>query len=454
MGNASLRPVCFMVMPFGKKDTGLASGQGPMQVNFDSLWQKALAPALDKLGYTAIRADQDTGSLIVQEMLERLTLADLVVADLSIPNGNVYYEVGMRHATKADGCVLIAADWARPLFDAAQMRRIAYPLPEMEVSDAQALAIRATLEPAIDKMRTSLTPPFCLEGFPNLKAERATAFRDFVQRLSQFQAEVTAARKAPQAERGDRVRKLLQSQFPDDGQDRPILPGVAIELLYLVRDTLPWRETVRFIERLPEPIRNLPTVQEQYCLARSKAGMHVDAIGALEALVALRGDSSERQGLLGGRYKKLYLEAADGPDKLRYLSAAIDHYERAMLLDLNDYYPSSNLPRLLKARNAPGDAARAIPVAHLAEIACERAFRRNPRDEWIKPTRLAAAVDEEEVQKAQTLVGQIAQEGAVTWKIESVLNDLKLSVQLVRDAAKKEHLQALIMQLEQMLSPP
>ena len=55
-------------------------------------------------------------------MVERLAYADLVVADMSIPNGNVYYEVGIRHACRDRGCVIIAADWSSQLFDVDQMQ--------------------------------------------------------------------------------------------------------------------------------------------------------------------------------------------------------------------------------------------------------------------------------------------------------------------------------------------
>ncbi len=143
-----IRPVCFMIMPYGIKDTGAKAGEGAARINFDVLWRKALEPLIrDDLGYDPIRADQDIGALIIQEMLERLYFADLVIADLSIPNGNVYYEVGIRHASQRQGCVLIAADWARPLFDAAQMRRVAYPLPEEEISDETAGKIPMPVEP-------------------------------------------------------------------------------------------------------------------------------------------------------------------------------------------------------------------------------------------------------------------------------------------------------------------
>ena len=58
---------------------------------------------IQTLGYEPVRADQDTGSMIITQMIERLYFADLVLADMTIPNGNVYYEVGIRHAAKENG---------------------------------------------------------------------------------------------------------------------------------------------------------------------------------------------------------------------------------------------------------------------------------------------------------------------------------------------------------------
>ena len=104
-------------------------------VDFNALWEKAYAPAIQELGYDPVRADGDVGSLIIQEMLERLAISDLVIADLTIPNANVYYEIGVRHAARPIGCVLVSADWSRPLFDVDQMRRITFPLPEETVTD-------------------------------------------------------------------------------------------------------------------------------------------------------------------------------------------------------------------------------------------------------------------------------------------------------------------------------
>src|SRR4051794_27056144 len=120
------KPICFMVMPFRIKETGVAA-PAPAKVNFDALWEKALVPLIEALGYQPARADQDLGGMIIKDMLERLYFSDLVLADLTVPNGNVYYEIGVRHAAKQSNCVLISADWSHQLFDLNQIRQVRYP---------------------------------------------------------------------------------------------------------------------------------------------------------------------------------------------------------------------------------------------------------------------------------------------------------------------------------------
>ena len=95
-------------MPFNVKPTGIRRPDVPSEVDFDALWERVYRPVLADLGYTPVRADRDIGALVIAQMIQRLTLADLVVADLALPNGNVGYEIGIRHAAKPDGCVLVA----------------------------------------------------------------------------------------------------------------------------------------------------------------------------------------------------------------------------------------------------------------------------------------------------------------------------------------------------------
>ena len=173
------RPICFMIMPYGTKATGASPDAGaPDKVNFDYLWEAALRPAIEKAGYDPIRADEDISALIITEMMERLAISDLVLADVSIPNGNVYYEVGIRHAAQRRGCIMTAASWSRPLFDINQMRRITYPLPAEFISDETAAEIIRIIAAAIPTMGAGDSPFYqVFPEYPAYDAARATAFR-------------------------------------------------------------------------------------------------------------------------------------------------------------------------------------------------------------------------------------------------------------------------------------
>jgi hypothetical protein len=148
--------------------------------------------------------------------------------------------------------------------------------------------------------------------------------------------------------------------------------------------------------------------------------------------------------LLGGRYKRL-LKSATTPEEQRlYLNKSIEHYERGMDLDLNDYYCSCNLPRLYRQRNRRGDEERAQTVLKIVIAACERAKRRGNTDEWLRPTLLGAAFDAGDPEKAEELAEEVAAEGATRWKLDSVLNDLEASITHVGDNERRERLTAVV----------
>ena len=442
------KPICFMVMPFRTKSTG-AVAPAPASVDFDALWTKAFLPVIEGLGYQPVRADQDLGALIIKDMLERLFFSDLVLADLTIPNGNVYYEVGVRHAIKQDNCVLLSADWSSQLFDLEQIRQARYPLPDGAVSDAAAAAVRAAIAPAIEKMAAGTSPVFeTLPGYPTkVQPERASVIRGFLDEISAFQATVRAVRAAPQAERAARAREV-RDRFPPASTK---LASVALDLAFLLRDQAGWSEMLTYIDALPASIRTMPIFREQRCLAQSQAGDHLAAIGALEELVAVGGDSPERQGLLGGRYKRLYRAAQADADKARYLGKAITHYDRGMMLDLNDYYPSCNLPQLYRERGRRGDDERARAAATVARLACDRAIARGADDVWTRPTLLGLAFYAGDVDAIDELCDRIATEGIAAWVLETTLADLTEIVRTTPDPAIKTELDRALARLKALM---
>src|SRR5437667_11024162 len=87
-------PLCFVLMPFGKKKD---PGGGP-EIDFDSIYKDAIRPAIEAAGMAPVRADEEkTGGIIHKPMFERLLLCEYAVADLTTANATVFYELGVRH---------------------------------------------------------------------------------------------------------------------------------------------------------------------------------------------------------------------------------------------------------------------------------------------------------------------------------------------------------------------
>jgi tetratricopeptide repeat protein len=438
-------PVCFMIMPYGRKPTQAEPGRGPAEIDFNALWDHGYVPVIKELGYEPVRADQDTGALIIGQMLERLYFADLVLADMTIPNGNVYYEVGIRHAAQKTGCVLLAADWSKQLFDVVQMRTVRYPLPEGNITDHTAAALRPTIKAGILSLRDGLSPmQQSIPGYPDdVDPAKATTTKDQLAELAAFQTKVRAVRVASPESR----MQLAQALVANEGTPPATYP-IALALLLLLRDsvqkTADWNAVLTFVQGLPKTFSDEPEIQEIRAFATAQAGNDLQAIAELETLIGIGGPTPERFGVMGGRYKRLIRSAASEPDKRRALAKAIECYEKGMQLDLNVYYCSSNLPRLYRSRARAGDEELAQTALRLTIAACERARMMKVADDWLRPTLLTAAFDLGEPDKAEGLADDVMNEGPAAWKIDSVLADCEASVRQVADPAKRARLSAVI----------
>jgi hypothetical protein len=430
-----------MIMPYGKRPTGVAAKVGPSKVDFDALWNSVYKPVIEKLGYQPVRADQDLGAVIIKDMIERLTISDLCLADITIANANVYYEIGVRHAAAPKGCVLVSADWTKPAFDLAQIRHVSFPLRSTAPDAAEAKTLRAHLRQAIDPHRQAPSPIFeLLPGYPPAKMKGATSFQTLVSDISKFHGKIAAATSsANDNDRKAAVRKLARTFLAQ----KSFVSSVALEVLAVVRDHADFDDVRAYIAELPQDLQESPYVQEQLALAASKTGDHHEAIAALESLIQLRGETSERRGLLGGRYKKLYLDALKKnrrDDGAHYLDLAIENYTTGMYLDLNDYYSPSNLPRLLRTRNAQGDEQLAVTAAEVTRAGCERKLQSDPNDPWLGQTLLGQAVDAADVVTARRLVDTIRKKRYPQWHVDTTAADLQMSLKLVRNATLRTQL--------------
>ena len=127
-----VRPHAFVIMPFGKKK----GGDGSLY-DFNAIYSQLIKPALEMAGFEAFRADEETTSGdILTDMFQELLLADLCIADMSIDNANVFYELGIRHAFRKRGIVHIQAGRAYIPFHVFNVRTIPYHITPEGVPDS------------------------------------------------------------------------------------------------------------------------------------------------------------------------------------------------------------------------------------------------------------------------------------------------------------------------------
>lgn len=95
MAEKNKKKTCFVIGPIGQPDS-------PTRIWADSLLKYIIIPVVSDCGYAEpLRADQiSQPGLITMQIIKHLINDDLVIADLTEQNANVYYELAVRHVSR------------------------------------------------------------------------------------------------------------------------------------------------------------------------------------------------------------------------------------------------------------------------------------------------------------------------------------------------------------------
>jgi hypothetical protein len=129
----------FIVRPFGTKEG----------IDFGRVEKELISPALDRLEITGRTTEEiaEQGNIRV-DMFQRLATADLVIADISIHNANVFYELGLRHALRERMTFLLRSRGVAEVpFDLKTDRYLAYEADDPAATlEALVRGLRATVD--------------------------------------------------------------------------------------------------------------------------------------------------------------------------------------------------------------------------------------------------------------------------------------------------------------------
>ena len=99
-------PTCFVSMQFGTKT--MPDGR---ILDYDFLYREIIRPAIEEVGFECHRLDDlmTGGSIWHKTMFAAVMSSDVMIADITSSNANVFYELGIRHALRRGRTILISA---------------------------------------------------------------------------------------------------------------------------------------------------------------------------------------------------------------------------------------------------------------------------------------------------------------------------------------------------------
>lgn len=111
---------CFVIMPF-------STTKSCTEDEWTDIFENMIKPAVEESGfqYICFRSNLKIGN-IIKDILVNLNRAEIVIADLTDQNPNVFYELGVRHALR-NATILIAQDIKKDIpFDLLPYATLSY----------------------------------------------------------------------------------------------------------------------------------------------------------------------------------------------------------------------------------------------------------------------------------------------------------------------------------------
>ena len=415
-----MKSVCFVLMPFGVKPD--ASGRA---IDFDLVYKDIFKPAIEHAGLLPIRADEEQSHGFIHKLMyERLLLSEYAVADLTILNANVYYELGVRHAARPATTIMTMADQTGLPFDVTGLRAFTYSLdadgmPSDASGASNLLSERLKICIARDLVDSPLYQLVDALQPPPIDRERTDVFRERAAYSAETKTRLANARAAGKIDAIEAAEESL-------GDASGLEAGVAIDLLLSYRAVGGYQKMLDLVARMDQTLARTILVREQLAFAQNRLGQSREAEETLKQIIAARGPSSETNGLLGRVYKDRWEKAAKAGDVFTarsLLKQAIETYLEGFEADWRDAYPGINAVTLMEIADDPRRHALIPVVRYAAE---RRLARKGQADYWDYATRLELAILANDDNGAADALGDALAKAREKWELETTARNLRL----------------------------
>ena len=214
--NKSKEKNCFIIMPFGGW--------------FDTYYEDIYIPAIQESGMTPKRADDlyRPGN-IVNDIWTYTKEADIILADLTGKNPNVFYELGLSHAITKPA-VLITASMDDVPFDLRSLRVIVYDKNLPNWGENLKVMIKKALEETLKNPEDAIPPTF-LETPNSKRLEVSNEEKEILElrsELDSLRREIRTSRIPREGiepeEARERIRDYIESGMSAESIVRKLRP--------------------------------------------------------------------------------------------------------------------------------------------------------------------------------------------------------------------------------------
>ena len=199
------KKICFVISPIGEEDSDTRKRS-------DMVLKHIISGPAEQLEYEVIRADKiSEPGIITTQVIQYIVDAELVIADLTERNPNVFYELALRHAIRKPLVQLIKKGEAIP-FDVAATRIIQFDIKDLDSVDAAKREIFSqikSLEAGKNEVHNPISVSLDLKMLKESGNAEERSLADIVEAISDLRAAVTSVDKRMSTSEGGLSLKFM-----------------------------------------------------------------------------------------------------------------------------------------------------------------------------------------------------------------------------------------------------
>jgi tetratricopeptide (TPR) repeat protein len=403
-------------MPFGQKEG----------IDFDKVYENILKPAIKKADMIPLREDEElSGGIIHKTMIEKIIFSDFVIADISIENANVFYELGIRHMASKNNTLLVSSKDIK-LFDIKPVRYHKYSLENEKESEELAKKLQEMIQ-------------------KNIKSSPVYDFFDFEIDREKYKKDIELFKEQTKTINEIETRLFIAKAKKDiqtlQNLEKDVIKNSnLLKTLYIIyRDLKEYKRMLNLYEKMPENLKENKFILEQKAFALNRLNEKEEAKILLENIIKKFGEDSETLGILGRIYKDLWKETKN----TQYLKKAINIYKKGFETNLNDYYSGINLITLALYDGNHQILQKYLPIV---EVAVEKALKKQ-KDYWTLATMFELSFIKQDCKLTKEILDEIIVCDKEKWMLETTLNNLNFLMEKV----DKECLKKIIKKFENLI---